>query len=295
MTDIKNEFMAKFTNLANKELSTYIPVIYGAVLSYGFYVLAVCFNDFHKTIKEDHFDTSALFIYALQIGLFFITTLYLLIDLGGMVKVSRLFPYQLHSRFIHDVIIALTFLVMYNEIRDLSVVYFLAFAINMFMAAIWGNNLKEEARRASGSAPQNKRFERWGKAIRQTHFFGAAIFSAGMGSSIFSNLFLFKTPDFFDLKYASFFILLISFYGWYIYFLNYTVVYTGDLDREFSIPIGLPCSVIVGIINKAKEKKMRKCAKLRAQQATLEKKKVYLAAKEKELLDDVERKPDGRG
>lgn len=247
---IKDDFMSIYSTHRNKSLFVYIPVIYSAVISYGFYVLAVCFSEFYIHIRANSADLPAVLIFIIQLGFFMITTLYLIIDLGGMVKLTSFFQYKTHSRFLHDLLIGLFFLIMYNEIKELSIFYFLAFSLNLLVAAIWGNNLKEEAQRSNFE--QADRVENWGLAIRDSHYLGACVFLFIFGVLLFINYYIVNESFLFDINIMGLVALIIGFFGWYIYFISYSVKYTGKIDREFAMPIGLPIRLFLCIINKSR-------------------------------------------
>lgn len=260
---IKEDLFKLYISKANTKLYDYIAVVYGVTLSYGFYVLTKCFVEFFNYIKADYTFTSpdktALYKFIIQSGLFLITTLYLVIDLGGMVKVTYNLEYAHHSRFIHDMIIALCFLFMYHEIKELSVVYLFAFSINLFVAGIWGNNLKQEVTFLKElehlEKDVSKRFLNWGITIRNTHYVGASVMLILFGYSLIQNLIFFKQRYILEFNFILLIMLFVGFYLWYIYFLHYSIIYSRERDRELSVPIGLPAFLTLIIVKSALKRK----------------------------------------
>lgn len=259
----KREFNKIYLSDGNKSLFIYISVIYGAVLSFGFYVFCQIVLKTFAAFKSDAIDLRILSQGIIQIGFFIITTLYLIIDIGGMVKVTHNFEYKLHSRFIHDVLIALMFLLMYDFIDGNIIAYFFAFSMNMLFAAIWGNNLKEEATlymeklgstRALGTQERAEHFRyiNWGIIIRQTHYLGSFFFLMLLGISYRLNAFCNPEKPPSDNSLLTLIILILGFFAWYTYFLMYSIRYSEERDRELSIPIGMPIEVFLKIVDNNK-------------------------------------------
>src|SRR4051812_44850018 len=97
----------------NRHLASIVLVVYGAVLSYGMYVLSqvlveVCIA--YSRMPQDANRLSALGevlrTASLQLVLFTAVMLYLTEDIGEIVKLDSVFPHKRTSRYSHEIIIA---------------------------------------------------------------------------------------------------------------------------------------------------------------------------------------------
>ena len=127
----------------NDSLSSIIPVLYGAVLSYALYIAAQLIVDFIQH-NSDTNKGIALHEFGISIITFAVVICFLMQDFGGITKIQKVYPYRRTSRYTHEILIAFFYLASFALLVQRSIFSVMAFSFAITWGGVWCNQLKEE-------------------------------------------------------------------------------------------------------------------------------------------------------
>lgn len=223
----------RLTSSANRYLSTIIPVIYGAVFSYSMYVASILIikiwilvevknpNWFSEIIISEYFYAFLGFI---------VVALYMIRDIGSIVKLEGQFHFLRSSRYTHEVFIAFLYMVTYTFILHGNYLAVPTFALVIFWGGIWCNQVKEEYYK-------NEKLSNFMASMVGLQFFGFTIFMAQATFFLYT-----KRTILFNFESTITFI--ISLFLWQLA-VDFWMVYThGNSSNDFTLTILLPDFII---------------------------------------------------
>jgi len=186
----------------NVRLETFVSVLYGAALSYGFYAFVMSLKgglDVLKPLLDGDWANSDRLVPHIQVGLLFWAVGYfLLCDYCGMARVNTLFPYRRRSpRFGLDCVIVVFYVMLFESCTNCSVLFPFEFTLLLFFCAAWGDRLRKEAD-LYVSATEGDLSVRlgivardvahsWGAIIRNSHVVGGFLLLIITAVLLFSN------------------------------------------------------------------------------------------------------------
>jgi hypothetical protein len=131
---------------ANSNLFQLIPVIYGAVFSYAMYVLSiVVIRAFNNWTTNKIFDHKYLY----EIILFVAFTLYMIEDVGSVIKLGYKYPFKKTSRYTFEIFIALLYICVFSFLSEGIYWSVSVFALIAVTSGVWYNQFKQEYRNHS--------------------------------------------------------------------------------------------------------------------------------------------------
>lgn len=137
-----------------------IPVIYGAIFSYAFYILTTIGAGYYEAlfVREElsgmtffqiinPFDAIGSGILR-QLSIFLILysfiLKYMVEDIGSIIKLEKLFPFKRTSRYTHEIIIGLFYISIFYFMQINSFFALLLFSINVIWRGVWTKHLSGE-------------------------------------------------------------------------------------------------------------------------------------------------------
>lgn len=227
----------------NARLDGFVAVVYGAVLSFGFYIFATslrsAFAPFELLLGGKWEGAKATIPHFQSGVLFLVTTHFLICDYAGMAKVNTLFPYQRRTRFFLDTVIAVLYLMLFQSCVNRSVLFPFEFALLLFFCSSWGNNLHMEASLYTSDSSDDLHrklgvvakttADNWGMIIRDSHALGgfflclvtlALLVWNDEAGKLARNMTLWQQ-----------FIVLLAITGWYVSFVIYAVRSSKSADH----------------------------------------------------------------
>ena len=132
----------------NSRLSEVIPHVYGAVFAYAMYVLARLVIEVATFYGTTGSTSSAaglgLWDFLRRLTLFSCIVLFMVEDVGEIIKYQSLFPMRRSTRYSHELFIASFYLCAFALLEVGSVLTWGAFGCAVFFGGVWCNQLKEE-------------------------------------------------------------------------------------------------------------------------------------------------------
>lgn len=132
----------------NQYLSSVIPILYGALLSYAMYVFASLLLDLFQYYGTLDLADSGLPRKGISLreflptaSLFLLFTFFVVEDLGEIVKLSQIYPLRRTSRYSHEVVIAGLLLGGYAFLGVRSILAVVLFGTAIGWGGIWCNQL----------------------------------------------------------------------------------------------------------------------------------------------------------
>lgn len=131
----------------NKTLSSIVPVVYGAVLSYSMYVMSRILLGLFLPLKNNGLygltDRSMeQGVYALII--FIAIILFMMQDVGSVYKLADVFPYKRTSRYTYEIWVASLYVAVFTFLEIHSYVTVFIFSFILLLGGLWCNQFKEE-------------------------------------------------------------------------------------------------------------------------------------------------------
>lgn len=131
----------------NNELANIIPVVYGALLSYAMYIFAQMVISFSSDFQKAE-NYQLKFNYVQEFGLLSLLYLpiflFLVEDMGEIVKIGKSFPFRKPSRYASEIMVTFGFLSSFALISVKNCLSILTFAIALGFGGVWCNQLKQE-------------------------------------------------------------------------------------------------------------------------------------------------------
>ena len=165
----------------NQALSKLIPVIYGAIFSYALYILAKTIDKYWKVIvlqnqQNDIAITWQAFTNAITnlgapvltelsvfILLYITIMIYMIEDVGGIIKLEDNWPFKRTSRYTHEILLGTSYITIFTLLELNSYLAIFIFSINVLWGGIWTNQFKQEYR--------NDYIKNYAVVLRTLHFF----------------------------------------------------------------------------------------------------------------------------
>lgn len=128
----------------NGNLFPLVSVIYGAVFSYAMYIFSSmiisAYNEWVVSDLSSIYNSKSL----KEIVLFLMFMIYMIEDVGSIMKLGNLYPFKRTSRYTFEILIALFYICTFSMLA--SGIYYctIFFAVVIFLQAIWFNQFKEE-------------------------------------------------------------------------------------------------------------------------------------------------------
>lgn len=157
----------RISDETNAYLFPLIPVIYGAVFSYAMYIFSNIIVAAYVEWDIQHIRKIAYSTSLKQIVLFTSFTIYMIEDVGSIMKTGNLYPFMRTSRYTFEIYIALFYICTFS-LLDKSIYYsVIAFAIVVLLGGIWHNQFKEEY------ATHDSNVKSYSAIERDLHYIGA--------------------------------------------------------------------------------------------------------------------------
>lgn len=204
-------------------LSRIVPVIYGAVLSYTMYVLAQLVNRYLIFLADPTENMSHHYHeYLMPIILYILFTMFMVVDVGSVIRYGDIFPYKSSGRYIYEVIIACFYVMSYAMLLENSIMSLLSFAFVIVWGAPWCNQLKQEY------LDDKSNIDDYMRTKRDLHYIG------GMLLVILTSLFIFIKKEFF-LSISCVHSFGTLFLIWFVFFDLYSANRHKDVEHKFGL------------------------------------------------------------
>jgi hypothetical protein len=220
----------------NKLLNGIIPIIYGAVFSFAFYVLSQIILEIYNNLpnyfivenRTEFFIGFRMFIKKLI--LFIIVIIYMMEDVGAVLKLQEKYPYVRKSRYFHEIFISSLYVSTFTFI--LNAVFLAVFCVSLIIvwSGIWCNQLKEEYFNISGAGQS---FVDYMRDLRDMHYIGGSFIFIEVSFSIV----VFGTMS---LEFYPLITVLTTFVLWRFVTLLYMVNKHKSNIKDFSVFVLLP-------------------------------------------------------
>lgn len=137
----------RLENDLNKSLASVVPIIYGAVFAYSMVVLSdITIHHFSIPFQRNSAvsDLIPRRDYLKMLLVYSLITIYMIDDIGCIIKIESEYPYKRTSRYTMEYFIALLYILSYTFVSIDLRYTILSFSGIMFFCGIWFNNFKEE-------------------------------------------------------------------------------------------------------------------------------------------------------
>jgi hypothetical protein len=237
---VKGEPPRRIDSPLNEKLFELIPVVYGAVLSYSLYVLAQIIIKLLNTALVVSITADELIKlvneFINKFVVFSAIILFMMKDVGEIVKLSKDYPYTRSSRFIMEIIIACFYLMTFAFIEINSYFAIISFSVAIITGGLSQNKFKGEYL----NSPSNI------DALAQTQRF---LHYLGGGVILFeAMIFLIKGYSYY-LQWTSTLCFLSTFIFWIVGYDYWILREHGSSARHYLVNI-LPGRFIMSIYNK---------------------------------------------
>ncbi len=159
----------------NIHLAQLVPVIYGAVFSYTMYVFSKLGVElFEAYAKREENSVGNTIVPAIDVCwksiiAYFVITLYMIGDVGAVMKINGKYRYKRTSRYTQEYFVALGYIFTFSLLYINRVWAILPFTCVVFLGGLWFNNMKEEL------SKQNRSFTKFARSQRKWHYACAAL------------------------------------------------------------------------------------------------------------------------
>lgn len=215
----------------NRHLFSVILILYGAVLSYAMYAVAIYLTTFPAFLSTANSINDICGYFKILIMFFCFLSL-IVEDLGEIVKLDQAFPFKRTTRYVHEFIICFLFLSSFALLSTQNSVSIIAFGMAIAWGGIWCNQLKEEYK------DDYNQIVSFCCILRNFQFTGGLLISllGAVSITIQNNL---------EISRHLFFAFVFTYLLWKLAYYFYTVHICGNEASIFLVSIFIPDSLII--------------------------------------------------
>lgn len=226
----------RISDNTNEYLFPLIAVIYGAVFSYAMYIFSQIIITAYNEWDIKHFTTVLDSESLKEIVLFISITVYMIEDVGSIMKLGNLYPFKRTSRYTFEIFIALLYISTFSLLGANIYYCVMFFSAIVLLGAIWYNQFKEEY----PNDPSN--INRYAVIERDLHY-GGAIF-------LFAQASIFIALDERSMTWYNVGAFVVILWAWMFFAARWICLRSGERVLRCRIMVFLPDHVVRKICSK---------------------------------------------